>query len=346
MIKIPGPLISAIVLNYNGEKVIRVCLASLLNQTYKNMEIIVVDNASSDGSLAIVRQEFPCVSLIVNKTNLGFGGGNNVGIAAARGEFILILNNDARLDEACVEELVKSISKDKKYGACASKILLEHEMGLLDVAGIAVCLDGLSIGRGRLESKDIYNTEEEVFFASDCACLYRKEMLDDIKLFHEFYDEDFFAYADETDLGWRARLAGWKCIYNPKAIVYHCHSAAAGAYSAFKAFLVERNRIWVAVKNFPLPMVLSGLFFTFQRYCFQTYGVLANKGAAGRFTDKASKLQLAQILLRANISAIRGLPKMLKKRRKIFNKKRISNSEISEIFKKYGMSARTISLKE
>jgi GT2 family glycosyltransferase len=346
MTKIPGPLISAIVLNYNGEKIIRVCLASLLNQTYKNMEIIVVDNASSDGSLDTVKQEFPGVRLIVNKTNLGFGGGNNVGIAAAKGEFILILNNDTRLDEACVEELVKSISKDEKYGACASKILLEHEKDLLDVAGIAVCLDGLSIGRGRLENKDIYNTEEEVFFASDCACLYRKEMLDDIRLPNECYDEDFFAYADETDLGWRARLAGWKCIYNPKAIVYHCHSAVAGTYSAFKAFLVERNRIWVAVKNFPLPLVLSGLFYTFQRYCFQTYGVLAKKGAAGRFTDKAPKLQLAQILIKANISAIRGLPKMLKKRRKVFTKKRISNSEISEVFKKYGMSAKTISLKE
>ena len=112
-----------------------------------------------------------------------------------------------------------------------------------------VCPDGLSIGRGRLEKGDRYDEEVEVFFASDCACLYRREMLEDIGL----YDEDFFAYADETDMGWRARLAGWKCIYNPKAIVYHCHSASCrGNTLLLKPSLVERNRIWVAIKNFPV----------------------------------------------------------------------------------------------
>ncbi len=340
------PLVSVIILNWNGSKVIETCLHSIEQQTYRSLETIVVDNASTDGSRELVAQRFPRVKLIVNKENLGFGGGNNVGIHAAGGEFILILNNDTRLEPDAVEEMVKAISKDDLYGACASKILLEYEKDLLDVAGIAVCLDGLSIGRGRMEHKDKFNREEEVFFASDCACLYRRKMLDDIQLPGEFYDEDFFAYADETDLGWRARLLGWKSVYNPKAVVYHCHSASTSSYSPFKAFLVERNRIWVVVKNFPLPFVLPGLMYTLTRYLFQAYGVLAKKGAAGKFVGEASKRELLKILLKANFSALRGMPKMLKKRKEVFKKKRISNKEIRRLFKEFGLSAKEISLKE
>jgi GT2 family glycosyltransferase len=305
-----------------------------------------VDNASEDGSVEFIKKNFPEVKLIQNESNFGFGGGNNVGIGQAKGEFIMILNNDTRLMPNCIEELRKSIERDERFGASASKILLNHGDNLIDVAGIAICLDGLSIGRGRLEDNNKFKKEEEVFFASDCACLYRKQMLYDIRVAGEFYDEDFFAYADETDLGWRARLAGWKSIYNPNAVVYHCHSASTSTYSPFKAFLVERNRIWVVIKSFPLSIVALGFIYTFQRYFFQAYGALTHKGAAGKFTKEANKIQLIRILLKANSSALCGLPKMLKKRRQIFTKKRISNKEVYEIFKKYGISAKEIAFKE
>ena len=222
------------VLNWNGSQVIEKCLTSIEGQTYHPLEIILVDNASTDGSVELIKNNFPNVKLIVNESNLGFGGGNNVGIRASQGRYIMILNNDTRLDPKCIEELKRCIEKDERFGACASKILLEDENNLIDAAGIVIYPDGLSIGRGRLERGDRYNEETEVFAGSGCACLYRREMLEDIGL----YDEDFFAYADETDMGWRARLAGWKCIYNPKAVVYHCHSATAGKYSPFKAFHV------------------------------------------------------------------------------------------------------------
>lgn len=270
------PLISVVVLNWNGRQFLEQCLASLMGQTYKPLEIIVSDNASTDGSVALVNESFPEVKMIVNNRNLGFGGGSNVGILASRGRYIMVLNNDTRLTPTCVEELRRSIEKDERYGACAAKILLEFEDNLIDAAGIVVCLDGLSIGRGRLEAGDRYNEEAEVFFASGCACLYRREMLDDIGL----YDEDFFAYAEDTDIGWRARLAGWKCIYNPKAVVYHLHSATSGAYSPMKAFLVERNRIWVAIKNFPLSLIVIGQSYALWRYVFQAYGAFSGKGAA------------------------------------------------------------------
>jgi GT2 family glycosyltransferase len=285
---------------------------------------------------------FPDVKLIINEKNLGFGGGNNVGILAAKGRYIMMLNNDTRLDPQCIEELKRSIEKDAHYGACASKILLEYEDDLIDAAGIVICPDGLSIGRGRLEKGDRYDEEVEVFFASDCACLYRKEMLEDIGL----YDEDFFAYADETDMGWRAQLAGWKCIYNPKAVVYHFHSASSGTYSPFKAYLVERNRIWVALKSFPIPLLVLGQFYTFWRYLLQAYGAFAGKGAAGRFTSDFSKIDLVKILIKVYLSLWKQFPLMLRKRRVIQKKKRITNRTIFWLLSQYGISAKEIALRE
>ena len=336
------PLISVVILNWNGIKVLEQCLSSLKGQTYVPLEIIVVDNASTDGSVDVVREEFPNVRLIVNERNLGFGGGNNIGIRAATGRYIMMLNNDTRLDPRCIEELKRAIEKGDRFGACASKILLEYEDDLIDAAGIVVCPDGLSIGRGRLEKGDRYNEETEVFFASDCACLYRREMLEDIG----FYDEDFFAYADETDMGWRAHLAGWRCIYNPKAVVYHFHSASSGTYSSFKAFLVERNRIWVAVKSFPLSLLLFGQWYTFWRYLLQAYGAFTGKGAAGRFTSDFSKMELVRVLVKVYLSLWEQFPLMLKKRREIQGKKRISNREVYQLIKRFGISAKEIALRE
>ncbi len=340
------PLVSVVIPNWNGKEYLRDCIVSLREQTHNNLEIIVVDNASIDDSVEYLRKNFPETKVIKHSKNFGFGAANNTGIRAAQGKYIMMLNNDTRLEPKCVEELRKSIDKDEKFGACASKILLEHEGNLVDVAGIVVCLDGLSIGRGRLESSDKFNNEEEVFFASDCACLYRKEMLEDIGLTNEIYDEDFFAYADETDMGWRAQLAGWKCIYNPGAVVHHLHSASSSNYSSFKAFLVERNRIWVAVKSFPVSFLILGLPYTILRYFYQALGALAGKGAAGKFTKEANKFKLMKILIKANISAFLGLPKMLKKRREIMKKKRISNRELYTLLKRFGIGAREIALKE
>lgn len=337
------PLISAVVLNWNGYQVLDNCLRSLYNQTYRPLEIIVVDNASTDGSVDFLRGKFRDIHLIINERNLGFGAGNNIGIRASQGKYIMILNNDTRLDPKCVEELKRSIEKDVRYGACASKILLESKPNIIDGVGIVVCPDGLSFGRGRLENEGRYDSEEEIFFASDCACLYRREMLEDIGL----YDEDFFAYADETDMGWRAQLAGWKCIYSPKAIVYHLHSVSSGGrVSSFKAFLVERNRIWVALKNFPLSLIISGQLYTLWRYVFQAYGALRGKGAAGRFTSDFSKAELVKILLKAYLSACKQVPLMLKKRKIIQQKKRISNREVYRLIKQFGISAREIALSE
>jgi len=337
-----SPLVSVVVLNWNGDRVIEACLRSVQAQTYGPLEVIVVDNASADGSVELIRSQFPKIRLIVNETNLGFGGGNNVGIRASQGKYVMVLNNDAQVHPQCIEELKESIEKDERYGACASKILLESSDNLIDAAGIVVCPDGLSIGRGRLEKGEGFDRETEVFFGSGCACLYRREMLEDIGL----YDEDFFAYAEDTDLGWRARLAGWKCTYNPKAIVYHVHSASSGEYSHLKAFFVERNRIWVAIKNFPLPLLLLGQGYTFWRYFWQAFGALTGKGAAGRFTRQFSKLELVKILISVYLSLWKSLPVLLQKRREIQRKKRIPSRDVYSLVREFGISAREVALRE
>ncbi len=132
------PLISVVVLNWNGDRVVEQCRMSFHAQTYHSLEIIVVDNASTDGSVDLIQDRFPDIKLIINTKNLGFGGGNNVGIRASRGRYIMMLNNDTRLDPRCIEELKKAIEKGHRCGACASKILLEYEDDLIDAAGIVV----------------------------------------------------------------------------------------------------------------------------------------------------------------------------------------------------------------
>lgn len=338
-------LVSVIILNWNGQAYIKTCLDSVLNQDYRNIEIIVVDNASEDESADMVRKSYRDVVLIQNQSNLGFSMGNNIGIRRARGDFLLVLNNDTELDRGCITAMKKSIDRDSRYGSSASKIYLKDSPGTVDAAGIAIFRDGLSIGRGRFEAGYLYEKEEDVFFSSGCCAMYRREMLEDVKIFNEYYDEDFFAYAEDTDLGWRARLRGWNCVYAPAAAVYHARSASAGKYSTLKAFLVERNRMWLEVKNFPVPMIVYGHFFTFLRYIYQAYGAMSERGASGEFTKERSKGELVKVLLDAYSSAAMGFPKMMKKRKEIQQRKKIGPREMSAIIKTYGIGARELAFK-
>ena len=249
------------------------------------------------------------------------------------------------MEPACVAMMKRAIDKDPRYGAAASKIYLDTKDDIIDAAGIVVFRDGLSIGRGRLERGDFYDREEEVFFASGCCFMARKSMLEDIKVGNEYFEEDFFMYADDTDLGWRARLRGWKTIYTPQAKLYHAHSAAAGTYSALKAFHVERNRIWIAVKYFPPDLLFYSQLYTLQRYLFQAYGALTGKGASGAFAREHSRIELLLVLWRVYAAVIKGLPKMLAKRKEIQKRRLISSHDMKTLMTLYGISAREIAFK-
>lgn len=337
-------LVSVIVLNWNGKHLLDACLSSLLKQTYAPLEILLVDNGSADGSVEYVLEKYPSVRILRNDRNLGFAGGNNVGLRTAQGKYLLMLNNDTEVDPPCIEELVKAAqSSPPNVGSWGSKVLSFDDRETIDVCGIVIYPDGLGRGRGRLEpAKDRYNQMEEIFFISDCAGLYRKKMIDEIGL----YDEDFFNCNEELDLGFRAQWAGWRSLFVPTARVYHRYSATIGKYSREKAFLTERNRIWTALKNFPLPLLAASLYYTLKRYLLQGYGALSRKGAAGKFTEQFSSVELAKILIRSYVSALQRLPLMLRKRREIRSNRKISDREFQELFKRFGISARELALKE
>jgi GT2 family glycosyltransferase len=334
--------ITVIILNWNGKKFLPECLESVRKQTYPGLSVTVVDNASTDGSVEFLRERYPEVRLVLNDKNLGFAGGNNSGIRECKTPYLVILNNDTDLHPDCISELKNAMDRDLRIGACASRIMLKFEEDRLDAAGISVCADGLALGRGRMEPSARYQKEEEVFFASDCCTLYRKDMLDQIG----HYDEDFFAYADETDLGWRARARRWKCVYVPTAVINHHHSGSSGSVSPFKVYLVERNRICVAVKNFPIPLLLAGIPYTLQRYFWQAYGALFKKGRAGEFTGEFSSVQLALVLLKAYWGALALLPRMLAKRRRIRSTCEIPDGEYFGLLRRYGITAKDVALRD
>ena len=342
-ITVSNVCVSVVIVNWNGKHHLTECLDSLFKQRFRDFEVIVVDNGSQDGSVEFMHNRYPAVRVIVLSENKGYAGGNNAGLQEARGTFIVLLNNDTKVDPGWLESLVKTAHQEPLSGMWASKILMYSDPGLIDNVGHLIYPDGLARGKGRLErDQGQYGQHEEALWPSGCAGMYRKEMLDDIG----GLDEDFFAYADDVDLGLRARLAGWKCTFVPDAVVFHKYSASSAAYSPLKAFLVERNRIWVLLKYYPLELIIISPFFTLLRLVVQFYGALAGKGAAGKFAQQYSAFSAIRILLKAWFFALVGLPRIIKQRREFARKTRIGRDELYRLFKAFRISAFEIALKE
>ena len=338
------PLVSVVIPNWNGKKFLSECIDSLRGQTFRNFETILVDNGSTDGSSEFAEESYGgFIRVIRNKKNLGFTGGNNVGIRSARGEYIVLLNNDTWVESNWLEELVKAIGTDHRVGMWASKVLSHQHQDRIEAVGELIYWDGLNRAQGQYE-QDLgqYDSLEEIFFPPGCGGMYRKSVFEQIGLF----DEDFFAYGDDAEIGIRARLAGWKCLYVPGAILYHKNSGSTGQCSSFKAFYVERNRFWITIKYFPLPLLILSLFFTLYRFMLQAYGALTHRGASGKFTELHSPLHLLGILFKAYGSGLRYLPRMLQKRRRLRPLRRATYGEIFGWFKRFGISGREISLRD
>ena len=237
------PSVSVIVVNLNGRSLLVRCLDSLWAQSSIDFEVVVVDNGSVDDSVDYLRSlSEERLRIVTLETNVGFAGGCNAGIQQAKGRYVATLNNDAEAEPGWLHALVEHLDRDPRAGMAASKILFADDRGRIDKVGHLIYLDGLNHGRGSGEpDRGQFERVEETLFPDAAAALYRREMLAQVGLF----DERFFAYGDDADLGLRGRLAGWTCVYVPTARVFHVHSATAGEFSALKAFLIERNRIWV-----------------------------------------------------------------------------------------------------
>lgn len=330
-------MVSAIVVNWNGKDLLRSCLQSLKLQSHKDLEIIVVDNGSTDGSVEMISREFPEIRLVENTMNLGFSKPNNQGMAHAGGEAFFLINNDAEAEKECLARLVSVLEEDSETGMVAPKIINEADVKIIDsVGGLFIYPDGMSRGRGRgEEDHGQYDGIKEILMPSACACLYRKAMIEEVGNF----DEDFYAYCEDTDLGLRARLAGWKAVSAPKAVVHHKYSRTGGKYSPLKAFMVERNHIWVSWKNLPLSLLLLTPFYAKWRYFLQVIATLVRKGAGGEFSKEYSAGKLLGILVKAWWAALIGLPKMLHKRGDIQARRKVNTTEVMRWFRDYRLRA-------
>lgn len=337
------PLVSAIVVNWNGIKYVEKCLNSLLEQEGVNFEVIVIDNGSTDGSYEYLKAQYNNqIILLRNSKNLGFAVGNNQGIRIAKGSYIALLNNDAWATKGWIRTLVNAAEGDKKIGMCSSKIYLinPQEERIIDNIGHLFYPDGLNRGKGRLEKDDgqYDDNPEAVLFPSGAACLYRMEMLKEIGLF----DESFFSYGDDSDIGLRGRWAGWRCVYVPEAVVYHLHSASTDAYSPLKVFYTERNRVWLAIKYLPISMLLVSPYYTFLRYFAHFYGVIIGQGASGEFVKKQSIWRWLMVFIKAYLSAIKGFPMVYRQRREMSRLKRLTSTQMKALLHKYRIPVKEI----
>jgi GT2 family glycosyltransferase len=256
-------LVSVIIVNWNGRECLNECLASLRRQSHRELEVIVVDNASTDGSIEQAQEQFPDVSFIVNRTNTGFARGNNIGIAAARGGWIALLNNDAVAADHWIERLLAMANRDPAIGMVASKVVYYDRPDMLNSAGVMLYPDMTAVNRGIGQAdRGQYQQVDEVFCPYGAAAFYRKEMLDQISLL----DEDYFMFREEDELGWRARLAGWHCVYAPGAVVRHRRSAGSGRGSAMKLYYGERNRLWTAMRYLGMWDFVTTIGYSLMRY--------------------------------------------------------------------------------
>jgi GT2 family glycosyltransferase len=306
--------ISVVVVNYNGKHFLEACLSSLEKQTFRDFEVILVDNGSSDGSLEYVREHFPTVRVIALSENLGFCGGNNVGIRAAQGKYIALLNNDAEVHPCWLEELKNALDNHSDVGFCASKMFLRDQPGIIDAAGGIFYSCGVGAQRGYRERENgRFGKAEYVFSACAGAVIYRRSMLDDIGLF----DEDFFAHGEEVDLSFRAQLRGYKCLFVPLAVVYHTGGGTMKHDSDERRYLWHRNRFYVLVKNMPGDLLVRNLFpivaYSFLR---DVSWLLQGKG---------------RLVFRVKFDGLKNFKKMLQKREDIQRRRKVSSRYINSI---------------
>jgi GT2 family glycosyltransferase len=284
-------------------------LDALRAQTYRHLEVILVDNASTDGSQQLVADRYPEVRLLALNHNLGLTGGNNAGFRAARGEVLISLNNDTEADPSFIEALVTALVEHPEAGMAAAKMLLFDRRDIIHSAGDGYGLDGIPFNRGVWQRDGgQFNLPGWIFGGCGGAVAYRRSMLDEVGLF----DESFFMYCEDVDLNWRAQLAGWRCWYTPQAIVYHKLSATGGGPIA--SFYTGRNTLWVIAKDYPGSLL--------RRYWNR---VLRAQWHVSREALRAWRGEAARARLRGQLAGFLGLPKKLRQRRAIQASQRVAD---------------------
>jgi GT2 family glycosyltransferase len=333
-----------VVVNWNRCNLLRACLDSLAGQTHPNFEVVVVDNGSQDGSPELVREmaaSFPVpLRLIANPSNRGFCAANNQGFAASAAELVALLNNDAEAEPGWLVALEAAIRTSQDVGMAASKILVWEDPSRIDKAGHLIYPDGQNRGRGAGQiDRGQFDRVEETLWPDGCAAMYRRAMLDEIGGF----DEEFFAYGDDAELGLRGRIAGWTCLYAPEAVVRHHRGATLGLASARRLTLIERNRVLLAVKLFPWNLLWANGAYYFARIAGGLSAALRNQGELRHYSGARGKLTAAMALLRGTMSALPVIPSMLRKRRAFRSKRRLTPWQIRRLLLRHRISLKEIS---
>ena len=309
------PKASIIIPHWNGKQHLDVCLGSLRLQSWRDFEVLLVDNGSTDGSQAYVQAQFPEVTLVELGENRGFTGACNAGWARSTGEIVILLNNDTEVAENWLAEIVRAFDVHPEVGIVASKMLLFDKRDHFHTAGDIMRVDGTPDNRGVWQqNQGQYEIEAYVFSACGGSAAYRRTMLEEIG----FLDDDFFFSCEDVDLGWRAQLADWKTLYVPTAVVYHKLKATGGDVTG--SYYDGRNFLYLLWKNYPLSLLKT-----------QWRTVL---GAQWKITREALKQwrgEAARARLKGQLAGLAGAIKMLPKRRHIQATRRVSDDYLLSV---------------
>ncbi len=332
-------LVSINILTYSGLDLIEQCLNSVLEQTYPNIEVLVVDNGSEDKTLEKIQitkskfRRFP-IKIIENKKNLGFSAGHNIGIRESKGEYVLCLNQDVVLDKDFIKYAVEAIEKDNKIGAVQGKLykisnLKSQISKILDVTGLIIFKNRRVVARGQGEEDRGQYKAGEIFGADGAAPLYCRSALEDIKLNGEYFDENFFMYKEDVDLAWRMRLYGWKAIYEPRAFGYHPRGAGERVVKNYISVALERRKLsefakFCSFKNQRLMQIKNELPALFFR---DFYRIITKEIVAWLYVLLFEKYGWKSIR-----DLIKQVPKAWQKRKIIMQRKQVGAKEMKRWF--------------
>lgn len=308
-----NPLFSVIIVNWNGVRHLAQCLESLRRQSLVDFEIVLVDNGSSDGSVEFVKNNYPEVTLTELQENAGFAGGVNAGIKASCGDYVVLLNNDTEVSAAWLEQLSAAVETHPDVFIFASKLVNYFQRMLIDSAGDGMDLCAGPYKIGELQPSDQFKNYRFIFGACGGGGCYKRELFDRIG----FFDEDFFAYFEDSDLSFRANWAGYRCLFVPEAVIYHKVGGTADANQASRArfdIMRRRNFFFLIIKNYPASFLLRYFPYFFAVHCLV---FLANL-LRGHFN----------VAFMTQFEIAKGLPAMLRKRKIILQERVITSKQM------------------
>ena len=333
----PEPAATVVIPTLSADRRLLECLDALDKQTCRDFEVVIVDNSGA-GRVRSSGAEQRGVKIIEPARNVGFGSAINLAFRQTQTPFLAALNDDAAPRPGWLAALLVAADAHPDAGMFASQVRFFGEEHL-DSAGMVIARDGSSKQRGHLFPAAEFDREEEVLFPSASAALYRRSMLDAIGLF----DEDFFLYCEDTDLGLRARWAGWNCLYVPGAVADHHYSHSAGRASRLKAYYVERNRLFVVAKNFPARTLWAVPFATLARYWWHLRSMALGRGTAAQFRREGNPpWGLPLIAIRAHLSLMRHIGLLWRKRREIRSHAKLSAETFVRLMRAHSIRTRRV----